>query len=313
MKFERCIILVNPSSTSRHRSQTFIKQLRGTFPKGRFETIKISEQDYKDSSELGKQIASKVKAKTLLCVAGGDGTVSFAVNTLLMNSSLKRKAKDIALLPLWGGNANDLAHMANGSSRRADITKIVESGKPTPVYPLEVSITSKGHERTYLAACYTSFGTSAHAIQRMNRPSYRKRRLYRLGMTRFGIEVASVTKAVLRAKPFTGHIHGRKRRMYDIILINGSRMAKVTRGPGKLTEPVFYELRINRKHPILLMYASLFIGNRSFTKRAKKSVELKVHDGTWAQVDGEVHWVPAKSAVEVKPSNMHFNLLSTKL
>lgn len=304
LTFKHCVVLVNPKSTSARRSRRFIQQLEKHFRRA-LHTVETDDADYENHELLVGKLASQLKAGSLLCIAGGDGTISSAVNLLMTNPKLNTLNPRVTVLPLWGGNANDLAYMINGPAGLADIDKILEKGQRVAIHPLEVRMQSV-QEYVHLATNYVSFGASAYAAHKVNQMKGPKSlRLLR--------EAGNVIQAALKAKTFSAEIKGRETSLYDLILINGSRIAKVYRAPNSLTDKSFLELTVNRKHPMILSYFLRILGKLTVNRKSIDYYELTLIDGTFCQIDGEVRAVAGGTKVTVKPADKPFYVLSTRL
>ena len=310
---ERCLIILNPAGTNKSRNETFLKQINSLFPPDQIETIETTRSDYKKYERLSADITAKLYKNTLICIMGGDGTLGLVINLLLGTTMKKELIDSVAILPLWGGNANDLAYMANGSPNKADISEIIKNGVLIPVHPLEVVITHDTQIRTRLAISYTSFGASAYTTHHMSRPSYRQRRLYQMSKTRIPIETISVIKNFLKARKFKIETAQNQSQLYDLLLINGSRIAKLNAAPAKLDQRSFYEIRVKHKYPLFLAHFGKRYADRSLKHLHQNERQLTVKQGVWAQLDGEVLWIAPDSTITVKSHKQPFYLLSTKL
>jgi Diacylglycerol kinase catalytic domain len=311
--YKRCLVISNTKSTNYVRSAGFIEELRSTFDAKDFVEYELQKNDYDNPDKLAKSITKHLDAHTLLCIAGGDGTNSFVINTLLTSKQSAAKAKRAAVLPLWGGNANDLAYMANGLARTKNILDIVQKGSAVPVYPLRLQLTGTKPTNEPLAVCYASFGASAYASYLMNRPGHRARKLYIIPGARLVVEAINVFKAIAGAKRFDCEIDGKTEVLHDLLFINGSRIAKINRAPATITDKSFYEIRVRRKRPVLLSYViSLLIGAApKRTPVTERSFTVK--HATWMQRDGEVSHVDEHTLVSITRHDQPFYLLSTKL
>lgn len=310
----RCVVVVNPSSTHYVRGQRFIEQLRNHFEVDRFEVIEISKRDYQDEHRLLDRLSGKLGDQTLLGVAGGDGTVSLIVNLLLTCPGLSAAARRTVILPLWGGNANDLAYMVNGPFWKAKLPQLLQQGRVVPIRPLAVTVKHDGQTDIKLAVCYASFGASANAARNVSRPAHRYRPIYRLTGARLATDFASVTRSLLSSKAFLSETNGRTQPLYDLILINGSRIARVNRvGSGNLTEPTFYMIRVQRKHPIVGLYLAHIARGAAFRHATQTQLTFSLRQATWAQWDGEAQLVAADSEINVQSYDQPFYVLSTKL
>jgi diacylglycerol kinase family enzyme len=310
--FSRCVIVVNPVSSNYDRGQRLIRQLTTIFPGNQLEIIEMRHTDYERPSWLITRLNAAIDKSTLLAIAGGDGTNNLIVDTILRSSAVSEAAQNVVILPLWAGNANDLAHMANGNPPNS-IESIIQNGLAIPIYPLSVTTKHASKTNIRLAVCYVSLGASAYASARISNPSHRSRRVYRLPGGRMLTEMASVTRAFIGAPTFDSTINDRRRRIYDIAMINGSRIAKVNRIPIKLTDRKFYEILVDRKHPFIVSYFIQIVRGISVERRTRTERILTLNEATWAQVDGEALQIPRQTEITVKHYNQPFYLLSTKL
>jgi len=310
--FERCVVVVNPVSSNYDRGQRLIRELATLFPDNRLEIIEMRHTDYERPSWLITRLNAAIDNKTLLAIAGGDGTNNLIIDTLLRSAAVSSAAQNVTILPLWAGNANDLAHMANGNPP-ASIESTLNSGAVIPIYPLAVTTRHTSKTTIKLAVCYVSLGASAYASARINDPSRRSKRVYRLPGGRMLSEMASVTRAFIGAPTFESTINGTRRRIYDIAMINGSRIAKVNRIPIKLTDNTFYEILVDRKHPFIVSYFIQIVRGISVERRTRKERSLTLDETTWAQIDGEALQIPGHTDITVQHYDKPFHLLSTKL
>lgn len=310
--FRRCVVVVNVASTNYDRGQQEIKQLATLFPAKNFEIIEMSHNDYARPSWLITRLNAAIDAKTLLAVAGGDGTVNLIVDTILRSSAVSEAARQVVILPLWAGNANDLANMANGGSP-SSMESIIKKGTVSTVYPLAVTTQHEAEATTKLAVCYVSLGASAYASARISKPSHRSKRFYRVRGARFLTDMASVARAFIGAPTFESSFDGTKRRIYDLVIINGSRMAKISRSPVKLTDKNFYEILVFRKHPLIISYFLQIVRGISVERRTRTERILTLNEATWAQIDGEALQIAGNTDVSIHYNEQPFYLLSTKL
>ena len=310
--FKRCVVIINPVSSNTTRGRRYIRQLADMFPAKHFEMLEVSNHDYVRPSWLITRLNAALDKDTLLAIAGGDGTNNLIVDTLLRSSSLSKVARKVTILPLWAGNANDLAHMANGAPP-SNIASVIKTGSIVKIYPLAVTTKHAYKSTTKLAICYVSLGASGYVSARISHPSHRRKRLYRLPGGRNLTDVASVTRGFIGASTFESTINDTKRRIYDVAMINGSRMAKVNWIPIKLTDKNFYEILIVRKHPLIVSYFVQLMRGISVERRTHTERSLSISEPTWAQIDGEPVQIPGDTDINVKPYDQPFYLLSTKL
>ncbi|MFI5271338.1 MAG: diacylglycerol/lipid kinase family protein [Candidatus Saccharimonadales bacterium] len=309
--FDNCVVVVNPTSSSYDKGQQYIRQLDALF-KSNLEVIEMRMSDYERPSWLITRLNSVLNSNTLLCIAGGDGTVNIIVDSMLRSSAVSDLAKQATILPLWAGNANDLAHMVNGNPP-SSIESILNNGEKIPVYPLLVTTVTGNKSTSKLAVNYVSLGASAYASVRISSPGHRHKRIYRLPGARNLTDMASVTRAFVGAATFESDIEGLKRSIYDIALINGPRIAKVSRIPIKLSDKNFFEILIVRKHPLILSYLMELFRGITVERHTRTERSFSINDPTWGQIDGEAIQIPGNTSIEVKSFSRPFNILSTKI
>lgn len=304
--FERCVIITNTSSTNYRRAKRLAKEVKKYFTDDRVNVIEVTAGQDSSIDKLLEKIMGELDERCLVCIGGGDGSISMFINRLILKKDLPEAARKAVILPLWGGNANDLAYMVNGTAYAVNIRKILSKGKIVKIHPMEVVINSSSKE-TKLASNYVSFGMSAYAIRQVNKLNGRH------PVYRFFKELATVLKAARQAKPFTAELDGRRVTLYDLILINGSRIAKVYRAPNRLTDKAFFELIVDRKHPLFLSYIARLIRGLTFNRTRRSSHVLKFYEPTWAQLDGEVVEIAKGAKVDIKTCATPFQVLSTRL
>jgi diacylglycerol kinase family enzyme len=314
--FKKFIIIYNPASTSSRRSRRRIAELKDLFPSKEVVINETSPDGYDANRKMVVKLAENFDEKTLVCIAAGDGTVSAVLDALLTSKPVSAVAKKVPILPLWGGNANDLAYMINGRPGKLTLKSIFEQGNIVPIYPLNVKFKKDGETQEKVAACYVSFGASAYAAQQTELPKNKKKKIHIIPGTRMITEMVVVAGSLIRAKAFTIEINGESRPMFERIFVNGSRIDKVDRLPIKLNEKAFYEATVEHKHPqaiISLLSALKILRNRTYGEITGEDRSFTVNEDTWSQIDGEVMKLPKGTKVEISLSKTPFYVLSTKL
>jgi diacylglycerol kinase family enzyme len=315
-RFEKFIVFYNPASTNSRRSRKRISELKDLFPSKEVIITETSPAGYDANRRIIDKLAKKFDEKTLVCIAAGDGTISAFLDALLTNKSVSARAKKVPILPLWGGNANDLAYMINGHPSKLSLKNIFEKGDIVPIYPLNVKLSINNKSQQKIAACYVSFGASAYATQQAELPKNKKMKIHIVPGVRMATEMLVVAKSLLKAKTFTLQVEGKKQPMYERIFINGSRIAKVDRLPIKLNERAFYEASIENKHPkafISLLSALKILRNRSYGEITGEDRSFTLNEDTWSQIDGEVVKLAKGTEVKISLSTTPFYVISTKL
>jgi diacylglycerol kinase family enzyme len=304
-RFDRCLIVINPSSSSYKRSDKLIASLEAAFQTKEVVKFRVSKTELNSGAKLRRELR-KLDKSSLLAVIGGDGTVNAVVSELFR---LKESGpKNTTLLPLWGGNACDLAHMANGR-RRNSARNILEAGKIVSMHPLEYALHNATKQETGIALCYVSFGAVAHAAKQLEDSKV-------MGITkpipgvRLVTEIGIGLKGLSKAKRFNIAAE-RKEKVYDLVYVNGPRIAKLYRTPARLTSKGFVELKVRHKYPLFVTHVSKLTRVWLRSTKAQKR-ELQLQQPTWMQYDGEVQRLDAKTAVRIKSARQSVRLLATK-
>ncbi len=312
-RFEKFIVFYNPASTNAKKSRKRINDLKELFPAREIEVVETSPDGYNANRKIVVELSKKFDDKTILCIASGDGTVSIVLDSLLFDKNISDKARKVPILPLWGGNANDLAIMANGHSRNTKTKQIFEKGVIKPIYTINFSIANGSKKYSKNAACYASFGASAFATKKMETPKRRTRHIYKLPGTRLFAEASMVTYSFAKAKTFKAVIDGKTKDIYEYIFINGSRLAKLEATPMKLGGKEFYEAIFFSKHPSILLNILKALRNRSYGRATRGPLEFEIKSEVDAQFDGELERISANTKIKVSSNTRPFYILTTKL
>lgn len=316
LRFDKFVVIYNPVSTNAKRSRRRIAELKELFPSKEVNIVETSPDGLEANKKLIVQESKKFDEDTLVCIAAGDGTVSAVLDSLLARETIPAKAKKVPVLPLWGGNANDLAYMINGRPQRISVKTIFEEGAIVPIYPIDIVFKTKERIIHKIAACYVSFGASAYAAQQTELPKNKKKRIHVVPGARVMNELFVVSKSLIRARAFTIKANNRNQSVYERIFVNGSRIAKIDRLPVKLNEKAFYEATIEKKNLgtfISLLSALKILRNRTYGEITGEDRSFILNDDTWAQIDGEVQKLSAGTEVRISLSSEPFYVISTKL
>jgi hypothetical protein len=312
MNYSKCLIITNSSSTNVKRALHLAGQLHDYFGHDLLDSIEISTLNYKQTSALIIKKTQHFDGSSLICVAAGDGTTSTVVNILLNETADSSQSRKSTILPLWGGNGNDLAIMANGFVQKVNLNKILNSGIPVAIHPILMELTTRKRTTFKLACCYASFGVVAKISQRLNLPSHRNRTIYKSSSIRMLSEGLISLESFLMAKPFTVDLENEQVTLFDLFLLNGPRIAKRERFPIKITDKQFVEASVTHKLPGLIFYILHAMNWRSSLPLSTEK-KLIVHDPIWIQIDGEVSIVPKRTSIRIAVNKLPFYVLSTKL
>ena len=312
--FGRYIIIRNPASTDAGPVRERIRQLRALQPKAEVATIETRPGGRNANARLLHGIRKHLDGTALIGIAAGDGTVNLIVDLLLHDPALTTEQRQTPILPLWGGNANDLANMLNGAATRSKLRRLLQHGHVVSIRPIICTLSlPDGSRQVYAAACYASFGASAYATEELER-TVRKSPMRRFGGTRFGQEVIAVFRALVEVPTFRTTQKGRTKEMFERTYLNGSRFAKVIGAPLKLTDEAFHMAMIEHKHIVAVLLHVLGLADgREGARITMTRDSFILEDAVWAQFDGEAVRVPRGTEVTIVIGDQPFNALSTRL
>lgn len=317
--FDQVIVLFNPASTHAQQAKKRIEELRQIVPAKQFLLLHTSSEGREANKDLLLSNAHLLGPKTLLCIAAGDGTVNMAVEALAScaTASPKHAAKDASktiILPLWGGNANDVAHMLNGPAYRISVPALLEKGQVVSFYPLHCTLTdSKGTVRKHLAVGYIGFGASALTARRLNEPPHRDSVLHNVPGGRIIQETMTVFRALLGAPAFKIEDDGVERQIYERMFINGSRIGKMQMTQLRLTDEHFYKTTLDDKRLSVAFARVRELLRKPSVERAGESTSFRCIGEAWVQFDGEAIRIAPGTLVEVTRSTVPLRALSVRL
>lgn len=311
--FKNILIIYNPASTNSKRVQKRLAEIENLLPEVKITTIQTSPKGRQATQKAIVSKSSLLGPDTLLCIAAGDGTVNVVIETLMLSENLTPNMRKTPILPLWGGNANDLAHMLNGYSQTAKLENIFKVGKIVEINPLKITLINKGDTNVRIAACYASFGATAFAANHINRPAHRGKKLASVPVMRLIAEASTIGRAFVNVSKFKIHEDDKHHNLYEYALINGSRIAKFERVPIRLTDNAFYMIKVTRKHPIVLLYLLQLLKRRRFGRITSKQRIFEIKQQTWLQLDGEVIKVEAGTQIKAELNKQPFYALSKRL
>lgn len=313
--FKQILIIWNPASTNSLRINSRLRELYSIFDPDNIIAVETSPKGREANRKLLLEHKSKLGPKTLVCIGAGDGTVNLVIETLLSDPVLNDKMRHSVILPLWGGNANDLGNMLNGYSIFARLSEVFRLGKPVAIKPLKVSLKHDHKTTIRIAACYASFGATAYAAHRINNPPHRSNSLRKIPVLRVFREMYTVSKAFIDVPTFTISEKNstKKSKMYEYAFINGSRIAKMERMPVKLTENKFLVGKIYEKQLIVVLYVLQILRKRKGGYLTGEKQRFTIRQATWMQLDGEVFEVKPGTEVTVELNDQPFQAISRRL
>lgn len=308
-QFENFIIILNPKSSNIKRTRKRIDELKNILPSKPL-VIKTGRSSEIIKKSLEKSL-KKNSGKTLLFIGGGDGTVHQVINSIMTG----RNKHKVVVLPIWGGNANDLAFMLNGLSYQEKLSKVLASGKIVDIYPLKITLNNKKNkQQIYYSICYASFGATAFAANQLDQQSSNKNNI--LQFTTLGVaiqEIKGVTDAFRKSPVFRAKINGEKVTIFEEAFMNGPRMAKLNSFPVKLNKKVYYRAHQPNKHPLLSRRVVQAVTGQKFGEITSRPTSFTVRESILAQFDGEVSKIPKNSKITISLSAEPIKAVSIKL
>ena len=254
--------------------------------------------------------------QTLFCIAGGDGTVNRAVEFLLGDDALSAAARRTPVLPLWAGNANDLAHMLNGFAPLTGVAALLRKAQIVPIYPLVCTLVGKdGRQRTHHATCYASFGVTGAVAHRINRHEHRKGWWRRIPGSRFVGEAVATGRTFLSSSGFTMVEDGVEHELHERTYVNGTRMGKLQPLASSLAKKQFLQISISKhdRHVFAAWRWLLRSMRPAPQQQISRESTFTTTGSIWMQIDGEPMKVAAGTRISVRASPVPLYVVSTKL
>jgi diacylglycerol kinase family enzyme len=296
---EYLIIWRNPGSTNNQRADQIITDLRAA---GTFKDILVIETAHKQYEQNKKRLLEaleSVQGNAWIAIAGGDGTISAAVNALQGSD-----ASAVSLLPLPTGNSNDVATMLHRTKHIS--ARQFSKARATPVYALSCTLTDKkGRSTVRYAVAYISFGITAQTAQTINAPTHRGQHTARSShrARRRIHEIRRFASVLQRATPFTIQENGESKVLFERIVTNGQRMAKYFRWPVQLPDQAFRDISIDRLGPVRTLKQVVLMARGKIAGEHKTKdniVRFECLTPVLAQFDGETLDIPAGTTVAIQ-------------
>lgn len=312
---KRIVFIQNPVSTHANRARHRLAELRAAFPDIPMTIIQTVPGGRKANQKELRKHAALLGESTLLCIAAGDGTVGMIIDTLLTHPFYTKSMRRTPILPVWTGNANDLAHMLNGSAFQSRLPHIVTDGHVTPVWPIHCKLVyPDGRTSTHLACCYVSFGASAVAAETLGRAISRTHVLHNVSPIRFLHELLVVTFSLLRTRTFRVIDDAGTTPVFEYIFFNGPRFAKISRVHRKLTDAGFHVAKVQGKSLWAISRTIIELTHPQKSQHYQAAgAAFALKDATLVQFDGETLRLPAGTEVRVSVADEPFQAVNTLL
>lgn len=217
--FDRFVVFTNPRSSGRHQANKKVLELIQLFPHVPIETFETATGGAAAYARLLEEHVAELGPHTLLCIAAGDGSINYLIQALLFEAVLPAEVRHTPVLPLWGGNGNDLASMLNGRVSRTTVRMIFEHANVAPVRPMHFRMVgADGAVRERIACVTAGFGATAQAARRLNGRGYRQHQLHKIPGGRYLIEGLTAWGAIATSSTFVSEQGGKSVRCMSTLL-----------------------------------------------------------------------------------------------
>ena len=315
--YDRVVVLDNSRATNSRWAQGYLSALADSEYVGdRLVTIETEPV----SADTKDKLDATVKLGDVVVVKSGDKVVGDAADVLLDTQ--------IPLLPIWAGNANDIARMLNGKPGRHGLLDIIRYGTAVELFPIRYQTTlPSGTRHTNTAANYVGFGLSGLISNGVNepehrqhpdyhKPGFRRRRENMIGVRAamnqpsFGLTWEPGTSARLRTPQQRGA------ELLDMTVAAGDRMGK--RGHVLPVNLADRQLFVGHIEPGAVRTA-IGIGRLAFRHAQGQHLEpgemlaFRLATDAWMHADGDARLLPADTVERIWLSNESYRALSMNI
>lgn len=330
--FGDILILNNPASTgAKTLAQDRIAALERAYP-GRIDVFNTeAELEVTRRLVLDKLYGAVGKAMDegrplpVLFVGGGDGTINLVLQ-ILMSQGSADILRQIPILPLGSGNANDLARMLFKDV--SNLVRVLKQGRVVDIPLLESIVIPPGIKqesreklaiRRY-ASNYISVGAFAYGAIERNAKWVRDHptKDYPFGIGR-NIQDFFAVRAAVQAPTFAAEREGKRYQLHEILIGNGDQVAKVFKMPAALAKPELYvamvqERKILGRLALASDIAHLLRGDMpgELLQGSEREFSFTVLDDVPIQYDGETAELHAGSEVLIRHAPQTFRTLTDK-
>lgn len=265
----------------------------------------------KDFDTTANRLLDIVKPDDLVVVLGGDGTKSAVAKALCQSGGI--------MLPLRGGNGNDLDTGLFGKEGCRTPIENIQEGTAIDIHPLDVAV--NGSHR--LATLYFGMGSTGRGSRTMNSRWFRDilpghdvepvQKFYEYGL---------LPAVAVCTPPFWVNENGKQRQLTEFSVVNGPSMAKNARIPERLELPEAFVTE--RATPIgLLPWAIKGLrgtlndshATESYLKKGEtRTLHIRrtiLHQAIVAHIDAQHFEIPEGGTVTIGIADESFRAIST--
>jgi diacylglycerol kinase family enzyme len=313
--FDCIIVVVNPASKQADIANKRIARLRKLYPNRPLHTVETTKDLEETHQKILRVLEREVKRGTpVVGIAGGDGTVN-TVLQLLADGHTPATVRQVPIVPLGTGNANDLAFMLYGTPAHPE--HVFKEGTSVAIRPLVCTVKDPdGHTECWVASNYLSFGAMAHGAHELNKAAVRELGHHHHWYSGIAMDFQAV-KAALRAPVFRIRQTGEEKALRDMVIGNGERVAKLGRMTARIDRADMYVFIVGHtrmgRGAMPLEYLKLILGLGPGRLLRNARFSFQVLEDVRAQYDGEPAVVKAGSTVTITHTKQTFQALSTRL
>lgn len=302
-----CIVgLINPHASRHDQTLPQLEALKNAYADIPYHLIETD----KDFVEARQQLLSVGKPDDLVVVVGGDGTKSAAAETLCETGGI--------MLPLPGGNGNDLDTGLFGRNNRLSSLERLKYGAVIKIRPLDVAVNGV-HQ---LASMYAGIGATGRGSAAMNHFFTRRLPGRNHDAIQSFYDLTVIPGTSVMSAPFIVRENGNERWVTELSFVNGPSMAKYAIIPVLLEHPEAFVTE-RTLSPQLLPWAlkgklGTLIENgvtetylREEQLRSFRIGRILMRRSVTAHIDAQPFQIPVGSKVEVGISEKSFRAIST--
>jgi hypothetical protein len=223
VEFERIVGVVNPECSEHKQGiaqlDEVIRALPADFPYIEIET----NEDFVGTSE---RLAEVLQPDDLVAPVGGDGTKNAVMRAML--------AKGGVMLPIPGGNGNDLERSLHGRQAWPSPLQLLREGEPVSIHPIQVAVEGMS---TLYAINYFGIQATAKGSYTMDQSWYRNLPVADRAEMRAIYEFLLLPPIAFFSRPFFVKENDIVRMAVDMSFMNGSSMAKHGKPPVDIADP----------------------------------------------------------------------------
>ena len=312
------VIAYNERSTRSQRSEQLIHRLRETIPDTPVAVVHIGNDDTAGNRrKLLASLQSAPAGRSLLVVAGGDGTAHFVTSTLLHpETPPKYRTTPVTVWPL--GNGNDFFYSVHSVAVAHDplLALLSPELRSVKIYPLEWHIQNGGHELRKLSLCYGTIGATGAATVRINEPEHRERRKHTTGLNTLWLDIRQGSSSMWFPKRFTVHANDGTYRAIELQFNNGPLMTMRAHYPVLLSDHAMFFSKTCPNNPLAVgaTVVRMGVGAPAGVRQTKPLHFRLESDGPiHAQTDGEAFELPPEVSFSIGPGKEPIVVWASKI